>query len=76
MMKSDLLPFLTFYPSVTLHLPSLLLVPQMSNVHAWFAETLVEDAAGWTWEYFNKNAPSTALLAPNNPAVYMAEVGW
>lgn len=48
----------------------------MANVHPWFGGLPVDQAAGWVWEYTNTNAPSTALLAPNKPALYVAEAGW
>lgn len=48
----------------------------MANVHPWFGGLPVDQAAGWVWEYTNTNAPSTALLAPNKPTLYVAEAGW
>lgn len=48
----------------------------MANVHAWFAGTTVDDAAGWVYSYTSTNAPSTALQAPNKPELFIAETGW
>ncbi|KDN53120.1 glycoside hydrolase family 17 protein [Tilletiaria anomala UBC 951] len=48
----------------------------MSNVHPWFGGVPVDQAAGWTWDYFNTNTPAVALSTPNKPAVYIAETGW
>ncbi|KAJ9475808.1 putative family 17 glucosidase SCW10 [Pseudozyma hubeiensis] len=48
----------------------------MANVHPWFGGLPVDQAAGWVYEYTSTNAPSTALLAPNKPTLYVAEAGW
>ncbi|CDR88960.1 uncharacterized protein SPSC_06332 [Sporisorium scitamineum] len=48
----------------------------MANVHPWFGGLPVDQAANWIYEYTNTNAPSTALLAPNKPTLYVAEAGW
>ncbi|PWY97954.1 glycoside hydrolase [Testicularia cyperi] len=48
----------------------------MANVHPWFGGLPVDQAAGWVYEYTNNNEPSTALLAPNKPQLYVAEAGW
>ncbi|EST07417.1 Glycoside hydrolase, family 17 [Kalmanozyma brasiliensis GHG001] len=48
----------------------------MANVHPWFGGLPVDQAAGWIYEYTNTNEPSTALLAPNKPTLYVAEAGW
>ncbi|SPO30541.1 uncharacterized protein UTRI_06471 [Ustilago trichophora] len=48
----------------------------MANVHPWFGGLPVDQAAGWVYEYTNNNEPSTALLAPNKPTLYVAEAGW
>ncbi len=47
-----------------------------ANVHPWFGGLPVDQAAGWIYEYTNTNEPSTALLAPNKPTLYVAEAGW
>ncbi|KAI7860193.1 glycoside hydrolase superfamily [Circinella umbellata] len=56
----------------------------MDNVHPFFAGTLVEDAANWTWEYFfNVDQYPTLLTAKQldlnasqtKPAI-ISEVGW
>ncbi|KAJ7180355.1 glycoside hydrolase [Mycena crocata] len=48
----------------------------MANVHPWFAAQAVQDAAGWTADFFaNTNvAPANALA--NKPTMYIAETGW
>ncbi|KAJ1575942.1 hypothetical protein NDA11_003703 [Ustilago hordei] len=48
----------------------------MANVHPWFGGLPVDQAAGWVYSYTNNNEPATALLAPNKPALYVAEAGW
>ncbi|KAJ1024087.1 hypothetical protein NDA16_002926 [Ustilago loliicola] len=48
----------------------------MANVHPWFGGLPVDQAAGWVYSYTNNNEPSTSLLAPNKPTLYVAEAGW
>lgn len=48
----------------------------MANVHAWFAGTTVDDAAGWVYSYTANQEPSTALQATNAPELFIAETGW
>ena len=48
----------------------------MANVHPWFANTTIEDAAGWTNDFFNQNDVSLAASLPNKPTMYIAETGW
>ncbi|KAI9367613.1 glycoside hydrolase superfamily [Aspergillus egyptiacus] len=46
----------------------------MSNVHPFFAGVKVEDAASWTWSFWNNhNAP---LTQGTNKGNLIAEVGW
>ncbi|KAF5358994.1 hypothetical protein D9758_004816 [Tetrapyrgos nigripes] len=48
----------------------------MSNVHAWFANTTIQAAAGWVNDFFQEtNVQPTAAL-PNHPKMYIAETGW
>jgi len=47
-----------------------------ANVHAWFGEVPIDQAAGWTWDYAMTNTPSVVLTAANAPKYYIAEVGW
>jgi exo-beta-1,3-glucanase (GH17 family) len=48
----------------------------MSNVHPWFASTTIQDAAGWTYEFFEETNVQPAALLPNKPTMYIAETGW
>ncbi|GAA6054305.1 hypothetical protein JCM3770_001425 [Rhodotorula araucariae] len=48
----------------------------MANVHPWFGGLPVDQAAGWTWEFFENNDVNLASAAPNNPTAYIAETGW
>lgn len=38
---------------------------QLSNVHAWFANTTAEDAAGWVNTFFEETNVKPAALLPN-----------
>lgn len=49
----------------------------MANVHPWFGlNTPVEQAAGWTWDYFQNN--DVAFAEQSNPVseTFIAETGW
>jgi len=48
----------------------------LSNVHAWFASTSINDAASWVFTYFNETNVAPAALLPNHPTMYVAETGW
>ncbi|GAA5873685.1 hypothetical protein JCM16303_002556 [Sporobolomyces ruberrimus] len=48
----------------------------MANVHPFFGGTLVSDAAGWTWDFFETKDVSVAEAASNKPIAYIAETGW
>jgi len=48
----------------------------MANVHAWFANTTIDDAASWVFQYFNETNVVPASQLPNNPKMYIAETGW
>jgi len=48
----------------------------MSNVHPWFANQSIEDAAGWTASFFNTTNVQAAAELPNKPQMYIAETGW
>ncbi|KAF8540165.1 glycoside hydrolase superfamily [Trichophaea hybrida] len=48
----------------------------MANVHPFFAGVVVEKAANWTWDFFQKNdVVLTDGLSPK-PRVMISEVGW
>lgn len=48
----------------------------MVNVHAWHANTTIQDAAKWTFDFFKETGVDLASPLPNKPEMYMAEVGW
>ncbi|KIJ66917.1 glycoside hydrolase family 17 protein [Hydnomerulius pinastri MD-312] len=48
----------------------------MSNVHPWFANQTIDNAAGWTAEFFQENNVALAATLSNNPKMYIAETGW
>ncbi|VDB92296.1 unnamed protein product [Peniophora sp. CBMAI 1063] len=48
----------------------------MSNVHPWFADVTVDQAAGWTWEFFDETNVEPAAALSNKPTMYIAETGW
>ncbi|KAF8556232.1 glycoside hydrolase family 17 protein [Imleria badia] len=48
----------------------------MSNVHPWFANQSIADAAGWTYEFFQQTNVQFAATLPNKPYMYIAETGW
>jgi len=48
----------------------------LSNVHAWFANTTAEAAAGWVNTFFSETNVQPAALLPNKPKMYIAETGW
>ena len=48
----------------------------MSNVHPWFANVSIEEAAGWTAEFFEGNNVVVAQSLPNKPQMFIAETGW
>ncbi|KNZ63274.1 hypothetical protein VP01_1165g4 [Puccinia sorghi] len=48
----------------------------MANVHPWFGHVPVEQAAGWTWQFFQDFDVNVCAQAPNKPIMYIAETGW
>jgi len=48
----------------------------MVNVHAWHANTTIQDAATWSFNFFKETGVDLASPLPNKPEMYMAEVGW
>ncbi|WWC96433.1 hypothetical protein V866_003301 [Kwoniella sp. B9012] len=48
----------------------------MANVHPWFGSVSIDDAAQWTWDFFQEFDVEPASLASNKPDVYIAETGW
>ncbi|KGB79281.2 glucan 1 [Cryptococcus deuterogattii R265] len=48
----------------------------MANVHPWFGALAINDAATWTYEFFQEFDVQVGAEASNNPAMYIAETGW
>ncbi|KAI0029285.1 glycoside hydrolase superfamily [Vararia minispora EC-137] len=48
----------------------------MSNVHPWFADVSIDQAASWTYEYFETTNVQPAAALSNAPTMYIAETGW
>lgn len=48
----------------------------MANVHPWFADVSIQQAAGWTWEFFEDTDVTEGAAVPNKPTMYIAETGW
>ncbi|KAF8606598.1 glycoside hydrolase [Ceratobasidium sp. AG-I] len=48
----------------------------LANVHPWFATQTVENAAGWTYDFFQQTNIAQAAQATNKPTMYIAETGW
>jgi len=48
----------------------------MSNVHPWFANVSVDQAAAWTWNFFEETNVVVANGLTNQPQMYIAETGW
>ncbi|EJD06882.1 glycoside hydrolase family 17 protein [Fomitiporia mediterranea MF3/22] len=48
----------------------------MANVHPWFANTSIDNAAGWTAEFFQDTNIAQANQVSNKPHMYIAETGW
>ncbi|KAF8843709.1 glycoside hydrolase [Paxillus ammoniavirescens] len=48
----------------------------MANVHPWFANQSITDAAAWTAEFFQTTNADFAATLPNNPKMFIAETGW
>ncbi|KAK0491089.1 glycoside hydrolase family 17 protein [Armillaria novae-zelandiae] len=48
----------------------------LSNVHPWFANTTIQDAASWTATFFEETNVQPAAQLPNKPKMYIAETGW
>ncbi|KIM67612.1 glycoside hydrolase family 17 protein [Scleroderma citrinum Foug A] len=48
----------------------------MANVHPWFANVSITDAAAWTADFFETNDVVLANSLSNKPQMYIAETGW
>ena len=47
----------------------------MANVHPWFANVSVDDAAAWTWNFFQTVDVELAQGLSNKPDMSIAETG-
>jgi len=48
----------------------------MSNVHPWFANVSISQAAAWTASFFQETNVLPASLLSNSPQMSIAETGW
>ncbi|KAK4686138.1 hypothetical protein P7C73_g3992, partial [Tremellales sp. Uapishka_1] len=48
----------------------------MANVHPWFGTVTIDDAAAWTYNFFQEFDVEVAATASNKPQAYIAETGW
>ncbi|KAF8915330.1 glycoside hydrolase family 17 protein [Mucidula mucida] len=48
----------------------------LSNVHPWFANVSIDEAAAWTAGFFDETNVQPAALLSNSPKMYIAETGW
>lgn len=48
----------------------------MANVHPWFANVSITDAAAWTADFFQENDVVLSNSLSNKPQMYIAETGW
>jgi len=48
----------------------------MANDHPWFGNVSIDQAAGWTYDFFQMQNVQPAALLSNKPTMYIAETGW
>ena len=48
----------------------------MANVHPWFGNVSINDAANWTYEFFEETDVAVSNALSNKPTMYIAETGW
>lgn len=48
----------------------------MSNVHPWFANVSITNAADWTAQFFQTFNAEPAAALSNTPEMFIAETGW
>jgi len=48
----------------------------MVNARAWQYNISIQDAAKWTFDYFNETGVTFARFLKYQPQIYMAEAGW
>jgi len=47
-----------------------------SNDHPWFANVSIDQAAGWTYTFFESENVDAAKALSNQPTMYIGETGW
>jgi len=48
----------------------------MANVHPWFGNVSIDQAAAWTYQFFEEQNVQPASALSNHPTMYVAETGW
>jgi len=48
----------------------------MANVHPWFGNVSIDQAAAWTYEFFEQTDVQPTSNMSNHPTMYIAETGW
>ncbi|KAI9453333.1 glycoside hydrolase [Russula earlei] len=48
----------------------------MANVHPWFGNVSIANAATWTYDFFETTDVQAAQALTNKPTMYIAETGW
>lgn len=48
----------------------------MANVHPWFGNVSIDQAAAWTYSFFEEQNVQPAAALSNKPTMYIAETGW
>jgi len=48
----------------------------MANVHPWFANVSITQAAGWTWDFFTETNVAQSQATTKKPVMSIAETGW
>jgi hypothetical protein len=47
----------------------------MANVHPWFGHIAIDEAAQWTFQFFQAQDVAIANQLPNKPQMSIAETG-
>jgi hypothetical protein len=47
----------------------------MANVHPWFGQIAIDNAAQWTFQFFQDQDVALANQLPNKPQMSIAETG-
>ena len=48
----------------------------MANVHPWFGNVSIDQAAAWTYAFFEGQDVALTSNMSNHPTMYIAETGW